>query len=296
MSAVSPASASPVALIATSGDDEPVPPRRNRYLQGLRSGNGIAGLILVGLVVGLALLGPLFLPSPFQQGPNALRPPSPTNLLGTDEVGRDLLARVLSGTRIDLLITLIAVPISAIVGTLLGLVGMVSKTLGTFFQRVFDVLLGVPAVILGIAVTIVITPGMESVIVAIVLVTLPVFGRQARSALLGQLPQDYVAAAEVLGYSRWRVLFRHILPNIVDIIIVRFAVEMAHAILIEGGLSVIGLGIQPPQPSLGSMIKGGSAYLLDRPLYALAPATVVLLLAVGYTLISDALNRAVLRK
>jgi peptide/nickel transport system permease protein len=173
---------------------------------------------------------------------------------------------------------------------------MLSRIVGALFQRVFDVLLGVPAVILGVAVAIAISPGMRSVIVAIVLVTLPMFGRQAGSALAGQLPLDYVAAAEVLGFPRRRVMLRHVLPNIIDSIFVRIAFTMAQAITIEGGLSVIGLGIQAPQPSLGSMIKGGSAYLLTTPLYALAPVVVVIILVVGYTMLADALNQAVLRK
>lgn len=272
-------------------------PARGRYRQAIATPKGFIGLGLVLLIALVAVFGPWLLPyGPFEQGRDALAPASGDHLLGTDEVGRDLLARVLDGTRVDLIITLIAVPIAAVAGTLLGLVGMLNRLVGGFFQRIFDVFLGVPAVILGVAVAIAITPGMESVIVAIVLVTAPVFGRQAGNALLGQLPLDYVAAAEVLGFPRRRVMMRHVLPNIIDVIFVRVAVVMAQAIMLEGGLSVIGLGIQSPQPSLGSMIKDGSAYLLDTPLYALAPVTVVVVLVVGYTMLSDALNEVVLRK
>lgn len=251
----------------------------------------------MAFVVLVSVVGPFLLPyGPFEQGRDSLQGPSAAHLLGTDEVGRDLLARVLAGARVDLVITLIAVPIAAVAGTLLGLVAVLSRFADTLVQRMFDVLIGVPAVILGIGVALAISPGMESVIIAITLVTMPIFGRQARGALLGQLSLDYVAAAEVLGYPRRRVMVRHILPNIVDVIFVRFAVEMAHAIMIEGGLSVVGLGIQSPQPSLGSMIKDGSSYLFETPLYALAPIFVVVLLVIGYIMVSDALNRAVLRQ
>ncbi|MER7282109.1 ABC transporter permease [Dactylosporangium sp. NPDC000244] len=271
--------------------------RRSRYLAALRTPGGIVGMCLVLLIVLASLIMPLLLPyGPYQQGPNSLLSPGGGHPLGTDEVGRDLLARVVAGTRLDLLITLIAVPVAAVAGTLLGLLSVVNGWLGAFFQRVFDVLLGVPAVILGVAVTIAVAPGTAAVVIAIVLVVMPVFGRQARSSLLGQLPLDYVAAAEVLGYPRRRVMLRHILPNIIDVIIVRFAVEMSHAIMVEGGLSVVGLGIQSPDASLGSMIKSGSGYLLEHPAYALAPVVVVVLLVVGYTLLSNALNQAVLRK
>lgn len=283
-------------------DLDPAPPEprhaaAGRYRAALTSARGITGMSIVVLVILAAIVIPFFLPfDAYQQGRDASSTPTARHPLGTDEVGRDLLARLLAGTRVDLIITLIAVPISAAVGTLLGLVGMISRIAGSLFQRIFDVLLGVPAVILGVAVAIAITPGMKSVIIAIVLVTMPVFGRQAGSALAGQLPLDYVAAAEVLGFPRRRVMLRHVLPNIIDVIFVRVAVVMAQAITVEGGLSVINLGIQSPKPSLGSMIKDGSAYLLTTPLYALAPIGVVVLLVVGYTTLSDALNEAVLRK
>ena len=270
---------------------------RNRYATAFSSAQGIIGLSIILLIVLVSMFAPLFLAhSPLEQGPDSLELPGGSHLLGTDELGRDLLARVLAGTRVDLVITLIAVPISAVAGTLLGLIGMVSGPLGSLLQRVFDVLLGVPALILGIGVAIAILPGRTSVIIAIILITMPVFGRQAHNALRQQLPLDYVTAAEVLGYPKWRVMMRHILPNVVDVVFVRFAIEMAHAITIEGGLSVVGLGIQSPQSSLGSMIKDGSGYLLDLPLYGLTPVAVVVLLIIGYTMLSNALNQAVLRK
>lgn len=275
----------------------PVAPVRGRYAQAVRSGKGLTGSLLIALVVLVSLAGPLLLSyGPYEQGPDALATPDGSHWLGTDEVGRDLLARVLAGARIDLLITLIAVPVAGVLGTLLGLMGMFSRSVGVFVDRLFDVLLGVPAIVLGIGVAIALTPGRESVIIAIILVVTPIFGRQARIALLGQLPLDYVAACEVLGYPKRRILRAHILPNIIDVIFVRFAVEVAHAIMIEGGLSVIGLGIQSPDPSLGSMIKEGGAYLLGTPLYALAPVAVVVVLVLGCTLLSDALNAAVLRR
>jgi len=291
-----PTTAPPAATEPVAGG---LPPgrRRSRYLAALATPGGAAGLTIVLLIVVGSLVLPYLLPyGPYEQSPDSLAAPGGSHPLGTDEVGRDLLARVVAGTRLDLLITLIAVPIAAVGGTLLGLLSVVNGWIGAFFQRVFDVLLGVPAIILGVAVTIAMQPGTEAVIIAIVLVTMPVFGRQARSSLLGQLPLDYVAAAEVLGYPKRRIMTRHILPNIVDVIFVRFAVEMAHAIMVEGGLSVVGLGIQSPDASLGSMIKAGSGNLLDRPLYALAPVVVVVLLVIGYTMLSNALNQAVLRK
>jgi peptide/nickel transport system permease protein len=271
-------------------------PRRGRYVMALSTPRGAGGVVLLVVVVLAVILGPLVLPyGPYDQQADALLGPGAHHLLGTDQVGRDLLSRILAGTRVDLVITLIAVPIAAVCGTFLGLIGVLSNLLGAILQRVFDVLLGVPAIILGIGVAMALTPGMRSVIVAIVLAATPMFGRQARAALLSQLPLDYVAAARVLGFSKRRIMIHHILPNVMDVVFVRTAIVMAHAITIEGGLSVVGLGIQSPKPSLGSMIKEGSAYLTGTPMYALGPIVVVVVLVSGYTLLSDALNRAVLR-
>jgi peptide/nickel transport system permease protein len=269
---------------------------RGRYVMALATPRGAGGVMLLVLVVLAVVLGPIVLPyGPYDQRADALLGPGAHHLLGTDQVGRDLLSRILAGARVDLVITLIAVPIAAVVGTLLGLIGVLSDLLGAIFQRLFDVLLGVPAIILGIGAAMALTPGMRSVIVAVVLVATPMFGRQARAALLSQLPLDYVAAARVLGFSKRRIMIHHILPNVMDVVFVRIAIVMAHAITIEGGLSVVGLGIQSPKPSLGSMIKEGSAYLTGTPMYALGPIIVVIVLVTGYTLLSDALNRAVLR-
>jgi peptide/nickel transport system permease protein len=273
------------------------PPIRGRYRKAFRTGKARIGLALI-LTVGLvALVGPFFLPyGPYEQGANALTTPSGDHLLGTDQVGRDLFSRVLAGTRVDLLITVIAVPIAGVLGSLAGLLIMVSRRLGNLFQRVFDVFLGIPAVILGVGVAIAVEPSIKSVVATIVLVAMPIFGRQTGVAVMGQMSMDYVAAAQVLGFPKRRIVLRHVLPNIIDVIFVRTAVVMALAITVEGGLSVIGLGIQSPQPSLGSMIKDGSSYLFSVPTYALAPVGVVILLVVGYTMVADALNQSVLRE
>lgn len=288
----------PADLDALSGEPEPPKSSRGsgRYARALRSPAALGAITTILLVVVIALVVPFILPfGANEQGPDALLAPGGAHLLGTDEVGRDLLARLLAGTRVDLLVSLIAVPIAAVGGTLLGLIGMVSSSIGSFFQRVTEVLLGVPGIILGIAVAMAIGPGQTAVTIAIVLVTGPSFARQARSSLLSQMSRDYVVAGEVLGYSRSRLMMRHILPNMVDVVFVRFALEMARAITIEGSLSVVGLGIQPPQASLGAMISDGSAYLLDRPLYALAPVLMVVVLVFSYISLSNALNKAVLR-
>lgn len=268
----------------------------SRYLAAFKTPQGIIGLSLLLAIVLIAVLGPLLLQfTPYQQSDTALSGPSGEHLLGTDELGRDILARVLAGTRIDLLICLIAVPLSAALGTLLGLIGGLSKIAGEVFQRLFDVLLGFPGIILGIAVSLVLGAGFTAIIVAIVLTTIPIFGRQARSALLAQLSRDYVTAAEVIGVPKLMVLLRHVLPNVLDAVLTLVAVIMANAVKIEGGLSVVGLGVQAPQPSLGAMISSGSTYLFQSSLYALTPVLILAFLVFAFTLISDSLNKTGLR-
>ncbi|MDQ7903681.1 ABC transporter permease [Phytohabitans sp. ZYX-F-186] len=272
-------------------------PPRNRYLQALTTAKARFGLTLVLLMVAIGVLGPLLLSyGPEQQSGSALTAPGGGHPLGTDEVGRDILARVLHGIRTDLVITLVAVPIAAVLGTALGLVGVLSRLLAAAVQRLFDVLLGVPVIILGVGLALAAGAGVRAIIVAVVLATLPTFGRQAHSAVNSQLGREYVTAAVVIGTPRRKILSRHVLPNVVDGMVALAAVSMATAVTIEGGLSVMGLGVVPPQPSLGSMIRDGSPYLFDQPQYALVPVTVVVLLVLGYTLLADALNAAVLRK
>ncbi|MFJ9693961.1 ABC transporter permease [Kitasatospora sp. NPDC101183] len=262
----------------------------------LRTPRGRVGAALVLLVVLLGLLGPLLLDAdPYRQGRDALAGPAWAHPLGTDEVGRDLLARVLAGVRTDLLVCLLAVPAAAVLGTLLGLLGGLNRLLGELVQRLFDLLLGFHGLLLGLALALLVRPGPTTVAATIVLSALPSFGRQARAALLGQLARDHVVAARVLGVPRGRVLRRHVLPNVVDATTALLAVAMAHAVKIEGGLSVLGLGVQPPAPALGAMINAGSKYLFLQPGYALAPVALLGLLVFGLTLLADSFNRERLR-
>jgi peptide/nickel transport system permease protein len=274
------------------------PRARNRYIAGIISPRGITGASLVILILLAGFVVPMFLPyGPLRQSAMALAPPGTGgHLLGTDEVGRDILARVLSGIRVDAFLAVVAVPIAAVCGTALGMLGGLNKIAGGVVQRFFDVLLGFPGVVMGVAVGIAMSPGQNAIIVTIVLVSMPAFGRQARLATQSQLHRDYVSAAVVAGTPRWQIIVRHVLPNVVDTVLVRAAIAVANAIQVEGALSVVGLGIQPPQASLGAMISSGAPYLSSSPLYSLAPVAVVFVLVLGCTLLADALNKAVLRR
>jgi peptide/nickel transport system permease protein len=212
-----------------------------RYLGALRTGRGITGLSFLAVLVALALLAPILFPGGYdQQSANAFAGPSMSHLFGTDELGRDLLVRALYGLRTDLSIIAVAVPISMILGTALGLVGALSRTASAVIQRLLDIILGFPGVVLGICVVMIIGPGWLALVTAIAIGGLPVFGRQARAALLEQNTREYVTAARALGVDKKTVLVRHILPNAIDPILVNGALFVVAAIFIEAGLSIIG--------------------------------------------------------
>lgn len=292
MSAVSvPRGMAAVASAASRG-------RRRSPLSGLRTPRGIAGLVLVALIVLCGLIPPLFMSwGPLDQTALPLSPAwSWSHPLGTDEVGRDVLARVLAGIRLDTVLVLIAVPVACVVGTALGMLSAVSVRAGNAAQWVFNVILGFPGVVLGVVVTIPFQPGRTAVAVAMTLTTIPLFGRQARVTTLAQLSRDYVSAAVVAGTPRHEIVVRHVVPNVIDSVIVRIAPGVSGAIVLEGALSLVGLGIQPPDASLGQMIATGSQYLFEgRPMYSLSPVIALFVLVLGLSLIGDALNDAMLR-
>jgi peptide/nickel transport system permease protein len=283
----------------------PAPPRRRRpragawarYATALRAPKGAAAAVLLVLLIAAALLAPVLFPGGFdEQGPGSLQGPSGENPLGSDEFGRSILVRTVYGLRTDLSLILTAVPVSAVIGTLLGLLGYVSRPLGSVTQRVLDIILGFPGLILGIMIVLVIGTGWLALFLAIAIAGLPGFGRLARGGLLSEEQREYVLAARVLGVKKSTIMVRHILPNVVDPLLVQAAIFMVVAIFIEASLSIVGLGINPPTPSLGAMLNVGARYVSTQPMYVIGPGLILLLLALAFTLLSDALNQAATRR
>jgi peptide/nickel transport system permease protein len=266
------------------------------YLRALSRPRGVAGIAMLGILVAAAFVVPLFAPGYDGQSTNTFATPTWAHPFGTDELGRDIAVRTLYGLRVDLILLSVGVLSAMVLGTLLGAVGALSRPAGLAMQRVFDVIQGFPSLILGMVIALLLGPGIPALTVSIVIFSLPGFGRLARAGLLAQERREYVLAAQSLGISRWRVMVRHILPNTMDPIIVHTAIAMVVAIFLETGLSVVGLGIQPPEPSLGSLLNSGVRFLNLSPAYVLGPATVLLMLAISFSLLSDALNEEVLRK
>ena len=256
-----------------------------------------AGLLIVAVILLAGILAPLLAPyAPNAQTDSALATPSYAHLLGTDELGRDVLSRIMYGIRQDALAICVAVPVGALAGIGLGLLCGLARWLDTVLQRLFDVMLAFTALIAGVTAASIIGPGLETVMVTIAVVNVPLFGRLTRTSVRSLERRDFVIAAQVVGASPRRVLTRHVLPNGVDPLIVQLALSLSMAVFIEGGMSFVGLGVVPPQPSLGNMLQESVNYLSKNPFYALGPMIVVTLLVLGFQLIADGVTRRLLRR
>lgn len=263
----------------------------DRYTSALRTPRGALGGLLLLVLVFLALAAPLLFPGGYDaQSRDALALPTWLAPFGTDEVGRNVFVRAIYGTRTDLSLVAIAVPIAAIAGTLLGLLGIVNRMIGNLAQRLLDLIMGFPSLILGICVTLVLGPGWLALVLAMTIYSLPAFGRLSRATLLAQENRDYVSAARMLGVSRTRIMARHILPHTFDTMVAQMVVAAVAAIFLESSLSIVGLGVQPPEPSLGVLLNNGARYMEDQPFYVLGPALVLFLLVLGFSLLADAIT------
>ncbi|KQY57157.1 ABC transporter permease [Nocardioides sp. Root140] len=254
----------------------------------------LAGLGLVGFVLLLGLVGPLLAPyGPLEQIEGAnLVGPSPSHWLGTDEVNRDVLSRTLSGIRLDLLVVFVAVPVGAAIGVLTGLLTAWWNVADVLTQRIFDVVLAFPTLIFAIALSAFIGPGVWTIAIVIVALEIPVFGRLVRTSVRTVREMPYVEAAQVAGAGPLWVLRRHVLPNSLEPLTVQLAVSMSVAVFIEAAMSFLGIGVQAPNPSLGSLIKDGTTLMYDAPFLALGPLALVLVLVLGLLLISQSLSEA----
>jgi peptide/nickel transport system permease protein len=271
-------------------------PRRS-VLRGVVRGRGLVGLVLVGLVLLAGALAPLMAPfGPTEQIPGAnLVGPGGAHLLGTDEVNRDILSRTLFGIRADLAVVFVAVPLGALVGSFVGLVSTLFRAADVVAQRVFDVVLAFPVLILAILLTAIRGPGLVTICLVIVVAEIPVFGRLVRSAVLTVREMPYVEASQVIGAGRGWVLRRHVLPNVLEPVIVQLALSMSVAVFVEGAMSFLGIGVRPPAPSLGSLVRDGTRNMYESPFFAVGPLVVVVALVLGFLLVAQSLSRARLR-
>ena len=251
------------------------------------------GLALVAALVLVAALADVV--SPY--GPtdmsvaNALKGPSVAHPFGTDRFGRDVLSRTVYGSRIALGVALSSIGIAFVAGTILGVLGgYFGGWLDLVIGRLMDVLFSFPTLILAIAVAAMLGPGLGNAVLAIAIVYLPLFGRVARGPVVAERAKEHVAAAQSLGARDFRVIVRHVLPNVLPPLIVQVSVALAYAILTEAALSYLGLGTQPPDPSWGTMLNEGRTYLETAPWMSVFPGLAIMLAVLGFNLVGDGLR------
>jgi peptide/nickel transport system permease protein len=274
----------------------PVAPARPRRRPAwLRSPLTVAGLVLITLFALAAAFAPLLAPAnPLKQVLSTrLKPPSSAHWLGTDQLGRDLLSRMIFGARISLLVGLVVVSLAGSLGTFVGLIaGYTGGWLDEGLMRLTDVFLAFPALILAMAISGALGPSLTNAMIAIAAVTWPIYARLVRAQVLSLREREYVEAARSLGASTPRILWQHILPNTLAPLLVQASFDMGGAILAAAGLSFIGFGTQPPTPEWGVMISEGRNYITTQPWLSLFPGLAILFTVAAFNLIGDGLRDA----
>ena len=254
------------------------------------------GLAILVILILAAVFAPLIAPQdPLAQNIlNRLKPPSGEHWLGTDYFGRDTLSRLLHGARFSLIIGVASTFAAMVIGSAIGmLAGWRGGRLDAVAMLAMDILLAFPTLILGLMIVAMLGPSMPNIIAAIALTSVPTFARVARAPTIVMKSRDFVEACRALGFSDARILARHILPNILSEILVMGTLWLANAIRTEASLAFIGLGLKPPTPTWGGMIREGFDNILDSPWLAIMPGLAVLLVVFALNLLGDGLRDAI---
>ncbi|WP_315783442.1 ABC transporter permease [Bradyrhizobium sp. SZCCHNPS1003] len=254
------------------------------------------GALLLALIIVVAVLAPLIAPhDPLEQNIVArLEPPSAEFLFGTDNYGRDVLSRLIYGARISLMVGFVAILIAMTIGCTIGIVaGYVGGALDQLVMGVLDVMLSFPALLLGLMIAAMLGASLQNLIIAIAITEIAPFARVARAPTIALKQQDFVIAGRALGFGPVRIMGVHILPNLISDVVVMSSLWMASAIRTEASLSFIGLGVPPPTPTWGSMIREGFDNILDAWWLAVFPSLAILLTVLALNLLGDALRDAI---
>jgi ABC-type dipeptide/oligopeptide/nickel transport system permease subunit len=260
-----------------------------------RNRGAVVGLAIVLVYVGMAVLADLLSPYSPVDGDLAakLQPPSLSHLLGTDELGRDLLSRLLFGARSSLEIQLSAVVFALVIGVTWGLVaGYFGGLVDDLSMRVCDVMLAFPSILLAIAIVAILGNGLVSIVLAVGTISIPQFARLVRGVVLGIRETEYVEAARAVGESHVSILWRYILPNTTAPIIVQTTLRMATVLLAASGLNFLGLGVVPPTPEWGGMLSNAREYMFQSIHVTAIPGLAITLVVIGFNLLGDGLRDA----
>ena len=258
-----------------------------------RSAVVVVGAVCAVLIISIALFANAVAPyPPDEQNFDLIEsPPSAKALFGTDRFGRDVLSRVIHGSRISLYVAVTSISIAMVAG---GALGLAAGYLGGFWDnainRVLDVFFSVPGLLLSVGIAAMRGPGVNSAVVAIVIVYIPLFARVMRGPVLAEREKEYVEAIRALGATRWVVALKHVLPNVISPFVVQGTVALSQAILIEASLSYLGLSAQPPTPSWGNMLNEGRTYLETAPWISVFPGIAIMLTVLAFNLLGDGLR------
>ena len=273
-----------------------LPPRRNRIWAKLRNNTAaLFGALIVAFFVIIAVAAPILpIPGPAETDWGAVRKaPSIAHWMGTDELGRDLLSRMIWGAQASLLAGVVSVAIALSIGIPLGvLAGYCRGWTDAVISRVTEALLAAPFLILAIALAALLGPSLRNAMIAIGLSAVPIFIRLARGQTMQVLTEDYVESAHAIGLSHRAIIGRYVLPNIVPPLLVQATLTIATAIIAEASLSFLGLGQQPPSPSWGSMLNTAKAFLEQAPWLAMWPGIAIFFVVLGFNLLGDGLRDA----
>lgn len=255
----------------------------------------VAGLLIIVVLVIIAIAAPWITPyDPNDQSFRIkLKPPSSEHWLGTDEFGRDVLSRILVGTRVALYVGIVPVIVAMLIGVTLGLAaGYYGKSLDQVIMRLIDIVLAFPWLLLAIGIMAVLGPGINNVVIAVAIVYIPAFARIVRGSVLSIKEKEYVEAARAMGQPNPRIIVRHVLANAWAPIIVLATLSIGQAIIYAAGLSFIGLGTQPPNADWGVMLSSGREYLRDAPWLGFFPGLAILITVLAFNLFGDGLRDA----
>jgi len=255
----------------------------------------VTGGAIVGVILFLAVFAPVISPySPIDLDvTQMLRGPSAAHLLGTDELGRDVLSRVIHAARLSMMVAILASLIGLVFGTIIGtLAAYFGGAVDLVLMRLMEILFSFPAILLAIVLMASLGTSILNAMIAIGIIFIPGFARLARASAESVLRQQYVEQARAIGMSHFRIVTREILPNIVAPLLVEAAVAFSYAVLLESALSFLGLGAQPPDPSWGNMLNTGRGFMAQAPWLSLAPGAAIFLTVLGFNMLGDGLRDA----
>ncbi len=267
--------------------------RRPFVWRSLRNPLTLAGILIIGALVGIALVASLIAPADPTRTNLEIRfdPPTRAHPFGTDQLGRDILSRVIYGTRVSLRIAILTAVIATTIGAPLGIVsGYFRGRVDDLLMRLTDMFMAFPRLILAMAIAAALRPSLENVIIAISLAAWPAYARLARSVTLGLREETFVEAARALGAGSMRILSRHVLPGVLSPLVIQISLDMGGIILTAAGLGFIGIGAQPPTPEWGVMIADGRNYITQQWWVSTFPGIAIALVVLGFNLLGDGIR------